>query len=148
MKNVKKSLNTILMIAVLIMMSFSFAACSKDSNPAAPEITNISGQWSGEITHPAYSGGSVNLTILETNNAVSGTFTMRLTRKLDNGRNFVQSYGGTVTGAKTSDQNYTLTLTGSNFVWLCNLGLNSITLSGGWQSSTTTISGSMSVDKN
>ena len=148
MKSVKQSLNAVLIFTVLIVMSFGLAACSKDNNPAAPVISNISGKWDGQISHPAYTGGSINMTILQNDNSVSGSFTMRLVRKLDNGRNFVQSYGGTVAGAKISDQNYTLTLTGTDFTWICNMNLSSNTLSGDWESSRSSISGTISVEKN
>ena len=144
MKNAKRSLNTILMVTVLIMISLSLAACSKDSNPAGPpEITNISGKWEGQISHPAYDGGSISMTILQNDNNVSGSFRMRLVRG-----NMVQQYGGTVAGAKISDQNYTLTLTGTDFTWICNMNLSSNTLSGDWESSRSSISGTISVEKN
>lgn len=143
MKNVKQSLNAILLVTVLIIMSLSLAACSKDSNPAAPEITNISGKWEGQISHPAYDGGSISMTVLQNDNNISGSFRMTLVRG-----NMVQQYGGTVAGAKISDQNYTLTLTGSNFTWICNMNLSSNTLSGSWESSRSSISGTISVEKN
>lgn len=148
MKIVKQSLNVVLIATVLIIMSLSLAACSKDSNPSAPVITNISGKWDGQISHPDYTGGSLNMTILQNDNNISGSFTMRLVRKLDNGRNFVQSYGGTVAGTKISDQKYTLTLTGPNFTWICSMQLSSITLSGSWESSISSLSGTISVEKN
>ena len=88
------------------------------------------------------------MTIQQNDNDVTGSFTMQLVRHLENGRNFVQSYGGTVTGAKNSDQNYNLTLTGSNFSWICSMNLSSNTLSGTWESSSTSLSGTISVDKN
>ena len=100
------------------------------------------------LEHPGYDGGSVKLNILDNDGNLSGSFTMRLVR-VEGSRNFVQSYGGSITGAKISDKNYVLNLEGSSFTWICNLNLNSkdVTLSGSWESSQTSISGTLSTTK-
>jgi hypothetical protein len=64
--------------------------------------------------------------------------------------NFVQNYSGSVSGAKVSSNNYSLQLEGSNFTWICDLDLNSksLTLSGDWESNqNSSIQGTVSVDK-
>ena len=135
-----------LVIPVLAILALNFSACSED--PMTPEIENISGKWEGSLEHPGYDGGSVKLNILDNDGNLSGSFTMRLVRVYEN-RNFVQTYGGTITGAKVSNNNYMLNLEGSSFTWICNLDLNSkdLTLSGSWESSQTSISGTMSTTK-
>lgn len=136
----------LLVIPVLVILALNFSACSED--PVTPELENISGKWEGPFEHPGYDGGSVKLNILDNDGNLSGSFTMRLVKVYEN-RNFVQTYGGTITGAKVSNNNYVLNLEGPNFTWVCDLDLNSknVTLSGDWESSQTSISGTMSATK-
>jgi len=137
MKNFIKTFTAVVFAAIL------FAACSED--PVSPQLENISGKWEGPITHPAYDGGNLKLTILDDNGSISGTFTIRLSKN-----NFVQNYSGSVSGTKVSSNNYNLQLEGSNFTWICDLDLNSksLTLSGDWESSQSPgINGTVSVDK-
>jgi len=136
----------LLVIPVILLLAINFSACSED--PVTPELENVSGKWEGPFEHPGYDGGSVKLNILDNDGNLSGSFTMRLVR-VEGSRNFVQSYGGSITGAKVSDKNYVLNLEGSSFTWICNLNLNSkdVTLSGSWESSQTSISGTLSTIK-
>jgi hypothetical protein len=136
----------LLVIPVILLLAINFSACSED--PVTPELENVSGKWEGPFEHPGYDGGSVKLNILDNDGNLSGSFTMRLVR-VEGSRNFVQSYGGSITGAKISDKNYVLNLEGSSFTWICNLNLNSkdVTLSGSWESSQTSISGTLSTTK-
>jgi hypothetical protein len=136
----------LLVIPVILLLAINFSACSED--PVTPELENVSGKWEGPFEHPAYDGGSVKLNILDNDGNLSGSFTMRLVR-VEGSRNFVQSYGGSITGAKVSNKNYVLNLEGSSFTWICNLNLNSkdVTLSGSWESSQTSISGTLSTTK-
>ena len=135
-----------LVIPVLLMLALNFSACSED--PVTPELENISGKWEGPFQHPAYDGGSVTLNILDNDGNLSGSFTMRLVKVYEN-RNFVQTYGGTITGAKVSNNNYVLNLEGPNFTWVCDLDLNSknVTLSGDWESTQSSLSGTVSTTK-
>jgi hypothetical protein len=136
----------LLVIPVILLLAINFLACSED--PVTTELENVSGKWEGPFEHPAYDGGSVKLNILDNDGNLSGSFTMRLVR-VEGSRNFVQSYGGSITGAKVSNKNYVLNLEGSSFTWICNLNLNSkdVTLSGSWESSQTSISGTLSTTK-
>ena len=136
----------LLVIQVILLLAINFSACSED--PVTPELENVSGKWEGPFEHPGYDGGSVKLNILDNDGNLSGSFTMRLVR-VEGSRNFVQSYGGSITGAKVSNKNYVLNLEGSSFTWICNLNLNSkdVTLSGSWESSQTSISGTLSTTK-
>jgi len=136
----------LLVIPVILLFAINFSACSED--PVTPELENVSGKWEGLFEHPGYDGGSVKLNILDNDGNLSGSFTMRLVR-VEGSRNFVQSYGGSITGAKVRDKNYVLNLEGSSFTWICNLNLNSkdVTLSGSWESSQTSISGTLSTTK-
>jgi hypothetical protein len=136
----------LLVIPVILLFAINFSACSED--PVTPELENVSGKWEGPFEHPGYDGGSVKLNILDNDGNLSGSFTMRLVR-VEGSRNFVQSYGGSITGAKVSNKNYVLNLEGSSFTWICNLNLNSkdVTLSGSWESSQTSISGTLSTTK-
>jgi len=141
MKTINQKLQNLLKMGLLATIILSFGACSED--PVSPELTNVSGKWDGTINHPGYDSGTLTLQILQSNDNISGTFTMRLVKN-----NSVQNYGGTITGAKISSNNYNLSLINSNFTWICDLNLNSTTLSGDWESSTSSISGSLSVQKN
>ncbi len=137
--------NLIKILFAVIFTSVLFVGCTKDNNPVSPQLESISGKWEGPITHPAYDGGTVKLSILDDNGSISGTFTMRLSKN-----NFVQNYSGSVSGAKVSSNNYSLQLEGSNFTWICDLNLNSksLTLSGDWESNQNSgIQGTVSVDK-
>jgi len=133
-------------VSILIMLAINFSACSED--PVTPELENISGKWEGPFQHPAYDGGSVNLNILDNDGNLSGSFTMRLVKVYEN-RNFVQTYGGTITGSKVRNNNYIVNLEGPDFVWICDLDLNSknVTLSGDWESAQSSLSGTVSTTK-
>lgn len=136
MKNLIKLAFTVLLAVI------SFTACSEE--PTSPELENISGLWDGSLNHPGYDSGTISLNVLESSNNLSGTFTMRL-----NKNNSVQNYSGTIAGAKTSAKNYSVSLIGSNFNWVCTVNLNSSTLNGNWESTTNSgLSGTLSVQKN
>ncbi len=142
MKIIKQNAKKILLIQFLLMLIISLSACSKD--PVSPQPSNISGSWEGSITHPAYTGGSLTLNILQTDNSISGTFRMRLVKG-----NFVQQYSGTIDGAKTNENNFNIWLKGTNFTWMSELNLNSNTLKGNWSSTTVNgIKGTISVQSN
>ena len=146
MNTLNRFAGKMLVIPVLLMLALNFSACSED--PVTPELENISGKWEGPFQHPAYDGGSVTLNILDNDGNLSGSFTMRLVKVYEN-RNFVQTYGGTITGAKVSNNNYVLNLEGPNFTWVCDLDLNSknVTLSGDWESTQSSLSGTVSTTK-
>ena len=143
MKTINQKLQNLLKLGFVILGLWSFAACSDESDPMQPEITKISGKWDGAINHPGYDSGTISFTILQSDNDVSGTFTMRLVKG-----NSIQNYGGNIDGAEINNQNYNLWLIGSNFTWICDLNLNSNTLSGDWESSSNSLSGSLSLQKN
>ena len=143
MKTFNQKLQNLVKMGLLATIVLSFVACSEESDPLSPELSNVSGKWDGTISHPAYDSGALTLQLLQSNDNLSGSFTMRLVKN-----NNVQNYGGTITGAKISSNNYNLSLVGSNFTWICDLNLNSTTLSGDWESSTSSLSGSLSVQKN
>jgi hypothetical protein len=132
----------LLVIPVLIILAINFFACSED--PVTPELENVSGKWEGSFEHPGYDGGAITLNILDNDGNLSGSFTMRLVKG-----NQVQNYGGPIAGAKVKDKNYSLNLDGPNFMWICDLNLNSknVTLSGDWKSSQSSLSGAMSTTK-
>jgi len=143
MKTFNQKLQNLLKMGLLVTVILSFIACTEESDPMSPGLTNITGEWEGTLNHPGYDSGTLSLQLLQSNDNLSGNFTMRLVKN-----NNVQNYGGTITGAKISSNNYNLSLINSNFTWICDLNLNSTTLSGDWESSTSTISGSLSVQKN
>jgi len=135
----------LLVILAILLLAMNFTACSED--PVTPELENISGKWEGPIEHPGYDGGAITLNILDNDGNLSGSFTMRLVKT--GNHNQVTNYGGSITGAKVSNNNYVLNLEGSGFTWICNLNLSSkdVTLSGSWESSQTSISGTLSTTK-
>jgi len=135
----------LLVIPVILLLALNFSACSDD--PVTPELENISGKWEGPFEHPGYDGGSVKLNILDNDGNLSGSFTMQLVRS--GTRTYVQNYGGSITGAKVSHSKYTLNLEGPNFTWICNLDLNTknVSLSGDWESSSSSIGGTLSTNK-
>ena len=138
--------NLIKLFLAVVFATLLFTACSND--PVSPQLENISGKWEGPFEHPAYDGGSIKLNILDNDGNLSGTFTMQLVRT--GTHNLVQNYGGSIAGSKVSDNNYVINLEGPNFTWICNLDLNSksVTLSGDWESSQTSgIHGTMSAEK-
>jgi hypothetical protein len=141
MKTINKKLQNLVKMGLFATIILSFGACSED--PVSPELTNVSGEWDGTISHPGYDSGTITIQILQSDDNMSGSFTMRLVKN-----NSVQNYSGTLDGSKISNKNYNLWLIGSNFTWICDLNLNSTTLSGDWESSTSSISGSLSVQKN
>lgn len=143
MKSFKQKLKSLLNIALLSTAILTFGACSEENDPISPEITNISGKWDGTIDHPGYESGTISLQILQNDDNISGSFSMRLVKS-----NGAENYGGTLSGAKTGSNKYSITLTGTNFTWISDLTLNSVTLNGGWESSSTSLSGSLSVQKN
>jgi hypothetical protein len=143
MKTFNQKLQNLLKMGLLATIILNFVACSEENDPMSPELSNITGEWEGTLNHPGYDSGTLSLQLLQSNDNLSGNFTMRLVKN-----NNVQNYGGTITGAKISSNNYNLSLINSNFTWICDLNLNSTTLSGDWESSTSTISGSLSVQKN
>jgi hypothetical protein len=143
MKTFNQKLQNLLKMGLLATIILNFVACSEENDPMSPELSNITGEWEGTLNHPGYDSGTLSLQLLQSNDNLSGSFTMRLVKN-----NNVQNYGGTITGAKISSNNYNLSLINSNFTWICDLNLNSTTLSGDWESSTSSISGSLSVQKN
>jgi hypothetical protein len=143
MKSFNQKLKSLLNIALLSTAILSFGACSEESDPMSPELTNVTGKWDGTINHPGFDSGTISLQILQYDDNISGSFAMRLVKS-----NGAENYGGTITGAKINSNNYNLSLVGLNFTWICDLKLNSTTLSGGWESSSSPLSGSLSVQKN
>ena len=141
MNTIKQTATYLLMMIALLTAIINFTACSEE-NPVSTQIENISGKWNGSLSHPGYDSGTISLNILQNNNNLSGTFTMRLVKN-----NGVQNYSGTIAGAKTSDKNFSLSLIGSNFTWISDLNLNSTILSGDWESSGSSLSGTLSVQK-
>ena len=142
MKKLNQFAKSLLTIPVLLLLAINFSACSED-DPVSPQLENISGKWDGTINHPGYDSGTITINILQSDNNLSGSFTMRLVKN-----NAVSNYSGTIEGAKTSNRNFSLSLIGSNFTWISDLNLNSTTLSGDWESATSSLSGSLSVQKN
>ena len=136
----------LLVIPFIMLLAINFSACSED--PVTPELENISGKWEGPFEHPAYDGGSIKLNILDNDGNLSGSFTMRLVR-VEGSRNYVQTYGGSIMGTKVSGKKYVVNLEGPDFTWVCNLDLNSqkLTLNGNWESTQSSISGTMSTTK-
>lgn len=143
MKSFNQKLNSLLNIGLLSMAILSFGACSEDSDPMSPELTNVTGKWDGTITHPSYDSGTITLQILQNDDNISGSYTMRFVKS-----NGAENYAGSLSGAKTGNNKYSIILTGINFSWISDLTLNSLTLSGDWESSSNSLSGSLSVQKN
>ena len=145
MNTLNQFVKKFLLILVIIMLAVNFSACSE--GPVTPELENVSGKWEGPFQHPAYDGGSIKLNILDNDGSLSGSFTMRLVRA--GTRNYVQNYGGSIAGAKVSDKKYSVNLEGPDFTWICNLNPNSknVTLSGNWESSQGSLSGTLSTTK-
>jgi hypothetical protein len=135
--------NLIKLAFAMILAAILFTACSEEDNPMSTELTNITGKWDGSLNHPGYDSGTLSLQILQNNDNITGDFTMRLVKN-----NGVQNYSGSLSGAKTGNNNYSITLTGTNFTWISDLTIQSVTLSGGWESSGNSLSGSLSVQKN
>ncbi|MFI5238028.1 MAG: hypothetical protein ACHQLA_08820 [Ignavibacteriales bacterium] len=143
MKTFNQKLQNLLKLFVLTAGILSFAACSEESDPIQPEITNLSGKWSGSLDHPGYDFGTLTLQILQTDNAISGSFTLILKKG-----NLVSNYGGSIDGAKTGANNYSISLINTNFTWITTLSQNSNSLNGIWESISNSLSGSVSLQKN
>ena len=143
MNTFNKIAKRLLIISILLVAVLSFSACSED--PVSPQLENISGKWDGQFNHPGYDGGSITLNVLENNSNLSGSFVMRLVKS-----NRVSNFGGSITGAKVTNNEYNLNLNGTNFTFICDLNLNSkeLMLSGNWESEQQNgISGTISVQK-
>ena len=143
MKTFNQKLQNLLKLGLFTTIILSFVACSEENDPMSPELTNITGKWEGTLNHPGYDSGTLTLQIIQSNDNISGDYTMRLVKN-----NNVQNYSGTLSGAKTGNNNYSITMTVTTTTWICSLTLNSVTLSGRWESSSTSLSGTLSVQKN
>jgi hypothetical protein len=143
MKTFNQKLQNLLKLGLLATVILSFIACSEDSDPIQPEITNVSGKWVGSLEHPGYDFGTLTLQILQDENSISGSFTLILKKD-----NRVSNYGGSISGAKTGTSNYSISLINTNFTWVCTLSQNSNSLDGIWESTFNSLSGSVSLQKN
>lgn len=114
MKN-PKSLVLIAAAAALLTL----AGCQSDDNPMQPRVVAFSGTWSGPFTHPGYDGGTLTLTLAEVRtDSISGTYQLRLSKVLENGRVQVENYGGSITEAgRTGETGISFTLQHTQFTW-------------------------------
>jgi len=114
MKN-PKSLVLIAAGAILLTL----AGCSEDDNPMQPRVVDFSGTWQGQFSHPSYDGGTLTLNLTEVRgDSIPGTYQLRLTKVLSNGRTEVQNYGGNVTNARrTGETGISFTLQHTQFTW-------------------------------
>jgi len=110
MKTFNQKLQNLVKMGLLVTVILSFIACSEESDPMSPGLTNITGEWEGTLNHPGYDSGTLSLQLLQSNDNLSGSFTMRLVKN-----NSIQNYGGTMTTAKISRNNYNLSLNNLNF---------------------------------
>jgi hypothetical protein len=58
MKSFNQKLKSLLNIALLSTAILSFGACSEESDPMSPKLTNITGKWDGTIDHPGFDSGT------------------------------------------------------------------------------------------
>jgi hypothetical protein len=112
-KNIK-----IIPIGLLALATCLFFMSCSDDGPSSPDISDYSGTWNGSIAHPAYDGGSLEVSILE-EDEISGTYKMRLTEYNEsNGRSFVQNIGGGITeGLRNSRNSISFTLDVDGSLW-------------------------------
>jgi len=143
MKTFNQKLQNLLKLGLLTTVILSFIACSEESDPVQPEITNVSGKWSGSLEHPGYDFGTLTLQILQADESISGSLTLILKKD-----NRVSNYGGSISGAKTGTSKYSISLINTNFTWICTISQNSNSLDGVWESTFNSLSGSISLQKN
>jgi len=143
MKTFNQKLQNLLKMGLLSTVILSFFACSEENDLMSPELTNITGKWEGTLSHPGYDFGMLTLQILQADESISGSFTLILKKD-----NRVSNYGGSISGAKTGLNNYSISLINTNFTWISSLSQSSSTLSGIWESMSNSLSGSLSIQKN
>ena len=76
MKIMQKNPKKAALSTVIVIMAINRAVCSKVSNPAGPELTDISVKWEGQIIHRSYTGGSIMLSMMQSNGNLSGKFSI------------------------------------------------------------------------
>jgi hypothetical protein len=125
---------------VLPVLLLAFAGCGD------PTIVDLTGVWGGSFDAPA-TGGTLTLTLLSTDQTVSGTFLMRY--GISGGGSAGAS--GSLEGTRPSANKvaFTITSTSSGFDWLFSGQLvNGNRISGTWQSvSQSGINGTFEVDR-
>jgi hypothetical protein len=111
--------NPKILILIAAATLLTFAGCSKDDNPMQPRVVDFTGTWLGPFTHPSYDGGTLTLNLTEVRtDSIAGTYQLRLSKLLSNGRTEVQNYGGMVqNGRKTGDTAISFTLQHTLFTW-------------------------------
>jgi hypothetical protein len=109
----------ILMVLAVVATLLTVAGCSGDDNPMQPRVVDFSGTWSGSFTHPGYDGGSMTLTFTEVRgDSITGSYILRLSKVLSNGRTQVENYGGNVeNGRRTGEAAVAFTLQHTQFTW-------------------------------
>jgi len=123
----KRSLSMLMLVAA--------AAAGACTNPTGPDVADANGRWEGTLTHPAYDGGALSLSLVDANGAVSGSYRLILSRRV-NGRALVEQSGGNVTGSSTGGR-LTLSLARSRGdAWLLEGRLDGSHANGEWSTST------------
>jgi hypothetical protein len=113
----KNSQSRLLIAAAAAILTL--AGCQSDENPMQPRAVDFSGTWSGPFTHGGYDGGTLTLTLSDVRaDSISGTYRLRLSRVLDNGRVHVENYSGHVMEARrTGETGISFTLQHTQFTW-------------------------------
>ncbi|MCW8811330.1 MAG: hypothetical protein OQJ93_08130 [Ignavibacteriaceae bacterium] len=142
MNTIKQTAKGLLTILALLIAMINFSACSKDENPVSPGETNISGSWKGPFNHPAYYSGYLEMSVVQNNNNVTGTFHLYLSPGYSG-----EDYYGNVTGSPSNNGKYNLSLINTDFTYACDLTLNPDSLSGNWVSTSNGTTGTLTVIK-
>jgi len=138
---IKQTVMKLLIVFILLLAAINFSACSKDENPVSSGGTNISGSWKGPFNHPSYYSGYLEMSLVQNNNNIMGTYHLYLSPGYSG-----EDYYGNVTGSPTNGK-YDLLLKNTDFTYDCDLGLSLDSLKGSWVSTNDGKTGTLSVIK-
>jgi hypothetical protein len=117
---------------LVLLAATMTGACSDTSGP--DEQPDANGTWAGTLTHPAYDGGSLTLTLIDANGAVSGNYKLILSKRVGS-RVGVEQSGGRITGS-VANRKLTLMMERSDGdSWLLEGSLDNSTANGEWSNS-------------
>ncbi len=115
---------------------FALTGCSEiTGNDGEAARVNVSGNWTGQFTHPGWDGGFLTLRLTQLDNVVTGEYQLRLAKRHANGRTQVQQYSGRVLGASVDNRHFEIVLQRRDGTWTLDAVLDGRNqMAGPWRS--------------
>ncbi len=114
---------------MLVLAVAVTGACKDMSGPETEP--DVSGTWQGTLSHPAYDGGALTLTLIDANGQVSGNYRLILSKRVGS-RASVEQSGGELTGSAANGRvHLRLKRTGGD-EWLLDGEVNGGRVQGEW----------------